>query len=149
GDIVIVLPGTYRSAHACGAFRHIAATFRLLRNEIDHGMQSIQEMPGWLILPGHVHVGVKSIEELLEPLRLANAETELQRPGFREMVDALIRQFFVRLYRHAENRQSVNGGQVQPDGPDGVEFPALALQRALEYVHLHLDKPIYVSKVAE
>ena len=149
GDIVVVLPGSYRSAHACGSFRHAAVRLRLVRGDRGVGMQSVDEMPGWLMLPGRVHAGLEAIEELLSLLRLANAEAELKRPGYKEMVDALIRQFFVRLYRLAEERRREHGERAGSDGPDDAAFQAAAMHRAVEYIHLHLNHALQVSKVAE
>jgi len=149
GDVIVVLPGSNRSAQAHGAFRHAAVTLRLVRGDNDLGMQSVQEMPGWLILPGRIHVGLESIEELITLLRLANAEAELRRSGYKEMVDALVRQFLVRLYRLAQERQLGRCERLQPDGPDGIALQSAALHRAVEYIHLHLDDAIHVSKIAE
>lgn len=147
GDIVVVLPGTYRSAYSSAPFRHVSARLRWVRSENHYHLVSVQELPEWLVLPGRIHVGLPKMNELLSILRQANAEAELGRPGSREMVDALLRQFLIILYRTADE-QRAQECRIPQFGPDGVDVHSTTLNHALEYIHLHLDRPIYISQVA-
>ncbi len=154
GDIVIVLPGSYRSARSCGPFRHAAARLHWVRSDGERHLVSAVELPEWLVLPGRIHVGLPAIEELLDLLRQANVESELRRPGSHEMVDALLRQLLVHLYRHAGKQQTAgapdqHGGTYGPVGVDEVDTQIGMLNRALEYVHHHLHRSIYIAEVAQ
>ncbi len=157
GDVVIVLPGTERAAW-CGAegFTHAAARFAPRYPEPSSAGPScegwaVHAWPLWLALPAKLTVGTAEVEALTAILRQAQAEQELGLPCHEELVDTLVRQFFIRLYRLAH---WLAPGQDTPRDVQDLRapFPAgphgLALSKAMEFIYRHLAENFSLAEVA-
>jgi len=91
-------------------------------------------------------LGKEDVAELFSFLRYAEDEMRQGRPGAEEMVDAYIRQFLVMLYRRAVSPRCRQPEHTQSRGPSAA-VPGLT--KALEFIHEHLDRPIYVRDIAK
>lgn len=149
GDVIVVLPGTYRAAYTSSKFSHASAWLRWTTSNQTANLDSHEDIPDWLLLPARIHVGLDQSNELFSLLRYANTETELQRPGSDEMADTFIRQFLIRLYRCTSGESVGDFRRLSFDESRSFNCPSVALNRALEFIHMHLDQPLYIAEIAE
>lgn len=63
------------------------------------------------------------------------------------MADTYIRQFFIQLARHVAVRRTATR-DASDDMPD-VPIQVLALNKALDYIHSNLNRPLRVQDIAE
>lgn len=150
GDVVILKPGTVRSAKAIRRFRHVAAC--LTWDAEAYNLEAPpppEEWPPWFsALPPVVSPGVSEVRRLVGTLRTAQAEGEMGLHHSAELADALIRQFFIRLFRAAHHPEFVRPHGAKGDAPPGRGIP-LPLVRALEYLHVNLHRTVTMDRLSE
>lgn len=87
-------------------------------------------------------MGLDGLTELMRLVRRAYVESELARPYAAEMVDSLLRQVLIQIYRYTEHNQ------VKEAASSPSTSQSASIAQAIEYIHLHLDQPIKIDEVA-